>query len=41
MTGTIEVGMEATGTNTEAQDQLVRSWQPSNRRKQFSLWSSI
>ena len=41
MTGTIEVGMEVTGTNTEAQDQLVRSWQPSNRRKSFSLWSSI
>jgi|TARA_R110001606_G_scaffold397181_1_gene572864 hypothetical protein len=41
MTGTIEVGMEVTGTNEAAQDQLVRSWQPSNRRKQFSLWSSI
>ena len=41
MTGTIEVGMEVTGTNADAQAQLVRSWQPSNRRKDFSLWSTI
>ena len=41
MTGTIEVGMEVTGTDADAQAQLVRSWQPSNRRKDFSLWSTI
>ena len=41
ITGTIEVGMEVTGTDDSAKAQLVTSWQPSNLRKDFSLWSSI
>jgi len=41
MTGTIAVGMKVTGTDADAQEQLVRSWQPSLTRKDFSLWSTI